>query len=204
VGLDYEIIFNNKSPLKKTFELTIMAWEKTATVLFLLAIFMSLSSHVTASNIEIDKTGTVASVRDGDTFTMASGDKIRLADIDAPELDVPEPGAYAARNYLNSLIYLKTVYLDVDSGEMSYDRLVCMAYADYNSTHYINVNHAMVSSGYAEIWDHQNDFSPSNWALYIEKEGQPSSNSSNNTWLYILIFVIVVIIAVVGVFKIRR
>ena len=173
-------------------------------VLFLLAIFMSLSSsRVTASNFEIDKTGTVASVHDGDTFTMASGDKIRLADIDAPELDVPEPGAYAARNYLNSLIYQKIVYLDVNSGEISHDRLICMAYADYNSTHYINVNHAMVSGGYAKLWDHQNDFSPS--TLYIEKEGQPSINSSNISWLYILIFFIVVIIAVVRVFlKIRR
>lgn len=72
-------------------------------------------------------------VVDGDTFNVTSGDTIRLADIDAPEQD--ENGYLAAKNYLISLVYGKTVYLDVDdlSGADPYGRLICVAFVEYNS-----------------------------------------------------------------------
>lgn len=74
-----------------------------------------------ASEIEIDASGTVYNIVDGDTYDqsgLSDGDRVRLADIDAPESDIN------AENYLSSLIYDKFVYVDIDDiyGKGYYDR----------------------------------------------------------------------------------
>jgi len=95
--------------------------------LYLVSIFLSSSS------IEIDKTAYVTTVIDGDTFDVSTGDRIRLADINAPEYG--EKGFYEAKNQLISLVSNKRVYLDVDDkyNKDQYGRFVCLVYTEYNS-----------------------------------------------------------------------
>lgn len=123
---------------------------------------------------ESDLTAVVSEVIDGDTFHTSSGDKIRLADIDAPE--VGQPGANEATNALISLVSGKTVYLDIDdvSRTDQYGRLVCVVYIDYNSTHVENVNKALLVEGVTVIRDHENnEFDPYTWTLYNQKMETP-------------------------------
>jgi len=138
-------------------------------LLFLvLAVFTSfLVRFVQGSSGEIDATAIVSYVIDGDTFDTTSGDRIRLADIDAPDL-----GEYQyseARSFLTSLVDQKTVYLDVDDVYRTdqYGRLVCVVYVDYNSTHLLNVNRALLVEGYAVIWNFDNEFNPYAWTLHV-------------------------------------
>jgi len=93
---------------------------------------------------------------------LSDGDRVRLADIDAPESDIN------AKNYLSSLIYDKFVYVDIDDiyGKGYYDRWICVVYVRHNSTHVLNVNYAMVLNGYAVIDNYYNEFNPYDWKLY--------------------------------------
>lgn len=113
----------------------------------------------------------VNDVIDGDTFDTTEGYRIRLADIDAPELG--ETGYLEATEYLELLIEDKTVTLDIDSktGTDPYGRYVCLVYVVYNSTHSLNVNQALVIEGYAKIDDYSNnEFDPTTWLLYYPTE----------------------------------
>jgi hypothetical protein len=67
------------------------------------------------------------------------------------------------------------VYLDIDDlyRTGTYGRLICVAYVTYNSTHYVNVNKALLEGGYAEISNYNNEFSPYSWSLYIPKQDIP-------------------------------
>ena len=132
-------------------------------------------SSVAGSTGEIDLTVVVTWVVDGDTIDVASGETIRLADIDTPEKDTP--GYSEATQFMIDLVKGKQVYLDVDDitrTDSSGQRLVCVVYVDYNSTHYENVNKALLEGGYAVVWDHDNnEFEPSNWSLYVLKATIP-------------------------------
>lgn len=125
---------------------------------------------------EVDKISTVTRVIDGDTFDISTGERIRLADVDAPEYY--ESGYSEATDYLSSLIDGKTTYLDVDD-IYTYDyngkgdRLVCVAYVDSDSTHWINVNKALLDEGHAVISNFHNEFSPYSWSLLVPKYGLP-------------------------------
>jgi micrococcal nuclease len=123
---------------------------------------------------EIDETTVVSLVIDGDTFDVTSGDRIRLADIDAPEHY--EEGYSESKNFLSELVHGKTVYLDIDdiSRTDPYDRLVCVVYVDYNSTYVLNVNEALLEYEHAEIWNFtNNEFDPYEWSLYCPMEAIP-------------------------------
>jgi len=63
-------------------------------------------------DIEIDKTAFVTVVIDGDTFDISTSERVRLADINAPETDMN--GYFEAKNQLRILIENKQVYLDID------------------------------------------------------------------------------------------
>ena len=64
------------------------------------------------------------------------------------------------------MIYNKRVYLDVDDFSVTdpYGRYVCLVYADYSATQYINVNKALLERGVAVMDDYtSNEFSPYEW-----------------------------------------
>ena len=120
---------------------------------------------------EIDKTAYVSTIIDGDTFEISTGESIRLADIDCPESY--EYGYQEATNYLSSLIQGKKVSLDIDDHHRTdnYGRLVCVVYVEQGSR-FLNVNKALLDSGFAETWDHNNEFNPNSWNLY-ERNSEP-------------------------------
>ncbi|MEM1821633.1 MAG: thermonuclease family protein [Zestosphaera sp.] len=106
---------------------------------------------------------------------------VRLADIDAPELN--QPGGAEARGALIELLasYGSVVLLDIDKSENAvdeYGRVIAVAYVRVDDTTLLNVNKWMVENEYASIEDLENDFNPSKWSLYItyekEKEKLPT------------------------------
>jgi hypothetical protein len=139
-------------------------------LLLLMALGCTIPIAFGSGSGENDMMTVVNWVIDGDTFNVTAGETIRLADIDAPERD--ETGYTAAKELLISLVSGKTVYLDIDdvSRTDSYDRLVCVAYVDYNSTHVKNINKALLAEGAATLFDHSNnEFNPSTWTLYVSR-----------------------------------
>jgi hypothetical protein len=117
---------------------------------------------------EINETTSVTKVIDGDTFYIQN-DRVRLADINAPE-NGTEPGFSIAKYALANMVGGQTVYLDTDqqSGRDQYGRLVAVVYVKYNSTHYLNVNKALLVQEVAVEKDFtNNEFSPASWALYV-------------------------------------
>jgi endonuclease YncB( thermonuclease family) len=121
----------------------------------------------------------VTSVADGDTLRIAPAimvagdyrDTVRLADINAPELNTTE-GLEALGNLTNLITtYGPIVYLDIDSikGVDNYGRIIAVAYLRYNSTHLLNINEWLVENGYAQVYNFtDNEFDPSTWSLYEE------------------------------------
>jgi len=128
---------------------------------------------VHSSSGEIDEVAVCDWVIDGDTFDTTSGDRIRLADIDAPEYG--ESGYYDAKQCLENLIEGKTVYLDIDDIYETdpYGRLVCVVYVRHSSTHYKNVNKALLVEGVAVISNYYNEFNPYDWTLYVHEDDIP-------------------------------
>jgi len=125
---------------------------------------------------EIDATAVAVKVHDGDTFyldrVINGSNTVRLADVNAPELG--QPLSYEARDFLKGLVLAKTVYLDIDDIYVydyrgTGDRLVCVVYVDYNSTHYENVNKALWIAGLAEKKEYDNEFNADTWTLYVPK-----------------------------------
>jgi endonuclease YncB( thermonuclease family) len=140
---------------------------RSAAVAVIVAMILSPSLLVCcyASSGEIDATAVAVEVHDGDTFHLDrvtnGSDTVRLADVDAPELG--QPLSYEARDFLKGLVLAKTVYLDIDDTYVydyrgTGDRLVCVVYVGYNSTHYENVNKALWIAGLAERKEYDNEF----------------------------------------------
>ncbi len=171
-------------------------------LLLLLALFTAQS----VMSAEIERTATVASVHDGDTFTLTTGEKVRLADLNAPELG--DTGADEATDYLRSLVNQKTVYLDVDDKYEtdSFGRLVCVVYVSHNSTHYLNVNEALISGGYVEARNYDNEFNYNSFVLYLSKTGgsYPESESGSSLVTIAVVGIIALAIALVVIGKVRR
>jgi endonuclease YncB( thermonuclease family) len=133
----------------------------------------------------------VDDVIDGDTFDTSEGYRIRLADVDAPEIG--ETGYLESAEYLELLVEDKTVTLDIDSisGTDPYGRYVCLVYVEYNSTHSLNVNQALVDGGYVVVDNYtNNEFEPIDWTLYIQTEDIPEFPSLT-LLLFMLTFVAV-------------
>lgn len=126
------------------------------------------ASDTAASGWEIDATGFVTRVIDGDTFATDSIGRVRPADIDTPE--VGKPGAAEATSYLIVLVYRRWVYLDGDdlSGTDRYGRLLAVDYVHHHATHSLNVNEGLLRAGHARVWDSPNEFDPATWSLYVD------------------------------------
>ncbi len=138
--------------------------------------------------------GAVVRVIDGDTLDLrvlavykdkylsfnGSTIRIRLADINAPELGTPE--GEEAKRALTSLAYGKNIYLDVDDLHIydRYGRVVALAYLQINSTHLLNINLWLALNDYAEIVDYPNEFNPRRWSLYIVIAQVATGTATNN------------------------
>jgi len=122
--------------------------------------------------------GVVTRVVDGDTFYVSGlPERVRLADVNAPELSTAEgQGAKAA---LEVLTLGRRVCLDIDDLYKTdrYGRFVAVAYLDYNETHWLNVNQWLVERGYAAYVDYPNEFHQP-WPLYLPKAATPKATTS--------------------------
>jgi len=123
--------------------------------------------------------GIVTNVVDGDTFDVTiekadarvaySVERVRLADVDSPELD--SDSGPAARDFTHAVLMNKRVYLDIDdlsaNGRDSYGRLICLAYLAgvYGQPLAApNFNRLLVESGHARQENFtNNEFNPQDW-----------------------------------------
>ena len=146
---------------------------KKITIAIIVIAFLFPLANATA--ISTDKTGAVSGIIDGNSFQLSSGETIKLVAIDTPSSG--QPGYLESKNYLTALIQGKTVILDTGATAVTdqQGRLPCVVYLDYNSTHYENINMAMIQNGYA-VPNSQNSsgFDPTTWAWFVSK--QPSAS----------------------------
>jgi hypothetical protein len=147
-----------------------------AVTIIVLAVLFSL---VAAESISTDSTGVVAAVIDGSSFQLGSGGTIKLAAVDTPSSG--QPGYLESKNYLTALIQGKTVYLDTGAVATTdqQGRLLCIVYLNYNSTHYENVNMAMIQNGYAAPNStSSNGFDPGTWTWFVIKQTPTATPSA--------------------------
>ena len=142
--------------------------KKMTITIIIIAVLFPLAS---ATAISTDKTGTVSAVIDGSSFQLSSSETIKLAAIDTPTLG--QSGYLESKNYLTTLIQGKTVILDEGAASITDQegRLLCVVYLDYNSTHYENINMAMIQNGYAvPNGTISNGFDLGTWAWFVLKQ----------------------------------
>ncbi len=104
------------------------------------------------------KSETVTSVYDGDTFTLSTGEKVRLACIDTPEMKntakkkADKPAAIAARDFLKALIGTADLTIERVQTDL-YGRTVARVYTPDGrelSQEMINSGHAKLFTGYTK------------------------------------------------------
>jgi endonuclease YncB( thermonuclease family) len=117
---------------------------------------------------KLGESGIVIKVVDGDTFDVEGIGRIRLADVNTPEMDSKE--GREAKEYVKGLCYHKKVYLDIDDLYVTgkYGRMIAVVYVPYNETHYVNLNQLLLQEGYAEARDYRNEFDPDDWMGPLE------------------------------------
>ncbi|MGV8175607.1 MAG: thermonuclease family protein [Methanothrix sp.] len=143
----------------------------TSILIFFLS-YTALAAHDEAYGI-------VTNVVDGDTFDVAiekaspkvsySVERIRLADVDSPEMATVE--GPAAKDFTYSILLNKRVYLDIDdlsaTGRDRYDRLVCVARLSGVRGQIIpapSFNRMLIDGGHAWQKDFKdNEFDPQDW-----------------------------------------
>ncbi len=131
-------------------------------VVFILLIVLAI--HLRAAPDEF--CGVVTKVVDGDTFDIDGLGRVRLADVDCPELDTPE--GRSAANYTISWLFGRVVCLDLDDrkGKDEYGRWIAVVYLFSNgsSSPDLIFNKMIVDSGHAIVRDFMdNEFSPADW-----------------------------------------
>lgn len=109
--------------------------------------------------------GKVVGIKDGDTFEIlrnGKAEKVRLADIDAPE----SAQAYgrAARKYASNLCYGKVVTVKPKKKRDQFGRVLGLIYTEDS----LNVNEEMIKAGYA--WRYK--YSKNEAFLQLQKEAK--------------------------------
>jgi len=144
--------------------------------LLILALLLSISLATGSSD---EAYGRVIKVVDGDTFDVSLQDyntsqiaedviRIRLADIDTPEVRGPkacEAGKKASA-YTRTWLLSNYVFLDLDdkTGKDPYGRWVAVVYLSEDGRPGRNFNKQLVDSGHAVIEDFRNnEFDPGSW-----------------------------------------
>jgi len=121
--------------------------------------------------------GIVSRVVDGDTIEVmiekvdpriSSGvERIRLADVDSPEINTPE--GIASRDFSYAVLLGKRVYLDIDDLRVrdSYNRMVSVVYLSGEGGGLLQVpcfNRMLVDSGHGRVENFtDNEFDPQDW-----------------------------------------
>lgn len=123
---------------------------KTTRVVGVFLLLILVASVVSLSAANQPTSGTVTSVTDGDTFVLASGEKVRLAGINTPECNHPQkPVEYyslQAKEKLRSLIEGQFVTLEYGAEKQGkYGRWLAFAYLKDGTF----VNAELVRSGCA-------------------------------------------------------
>jgi len=103
-------------------------------------LFWGIFKVYDTESFEIDITASVYKVIDGDTFDAFPVGRVRLADVNAPELN--EKGGVGAKEALIKLIQDEKVYSDIDDKYVvdRYNRLVSVVYARVDSEKLLNVD----------------------------------------------------------------
>ncbi len=116
--------------------------------------------------------GVVVKVVDGDTFDVEGLGRVRLADVDSPEMDTP--AGKAAKFFTETMLLSETVQLDIDdrSGKDRYGRWVAVVYVEDPETgSSVNFNCMLVDFGHAEVKDFQdNEFDPGGWGAGLHRQ----------------------------------
>lgn len=108
----------------------------------------------------------VSRVIDGDTFVIASGQRVRLIGIDTPEVN--QPYYFEAKQKLANLVANKEVELEKDVSETDkYGRLLCYVYIDA-----IFVNAELVKQGYARVFTYPPDVKYAQLFVNLEREAR--------------------------------
>ncbi len=145
-------------------------------ILRILLLAMMAFLPLVATAAQDEAYGVVTNVLDGDTFDVtiekadsrivSSVERIRLADVDSPEMDMQS--GLTARDFTYAVLMNKRVYLDIDdrsgNGRDPYGRLVCVAYLTGVYGQPLSMpsfNQMLVSSGHAKI----NDFIDNEFTL---------------------------------------
>lgn len=156
-----------------------MKWTITLSLMALLSAFLSIQATVipVAVGLPEEAVGRVASVISGDSLGIDilisdprtnHVDSVKLADITSPSTVTPE--GKAAQRYAHSLLWNKTVYIDIDdnttSGRNEWSQLMCVIYlmdSEYRPI-WPPVNRIIVDAGYAKVDDDKkNEFNASTW-----------------------------------------
>lgn len=149
-------------------------------LLALCSLILILILFPAAAHAALDEAyGMVRNVVDGDTFDLivektdpriASGAvRVRLADVNSPEIETP--AGSAARDFAYAVLMNRRVLLDIDdqsgSGRDSYGRLVCVVYLSGAYGQPIAspcFNRMLVDSGHAVLENFtNNEFNPADW-----------------------------------------
>ncbi|MEM1873855.1 MAG: thermonuclease family protein [Acidilobaceae archaeon] len=183
--------------------------------LFVLLLFVQASIAVTS----FDAAAEVVRVIDGDTLEVLilesrvegvlanSIERVRFADINAPELGTPEGDV--SKLYLESLLPRGArIYLDIDNVRVRdrYGRVVAVVYHRVNDTCLLNVNAHMVRAGHATVWDHDNEFDPSTWRECVDfvLESESVIPSISRFQVFLAIVVPAITVALVAMIAMRR
>ncbi len=134
---------------------------------------------------KLGENGKVTYVVDGDTFDVEGVGRVRLADVNTPEMDTQ--AGINAKTYVKNLIDQELVYLDIDDIYITgyYGRYIAVAYVPHNSTHLVNLNQLLLKTGYADKADYDNEFNPDIWennpTEYIKNPSISSISSTPDT-----------------------
>jgi micrococcal nuclease len=143
----------------KSFIIAVVAFCFLLVILYFTIILLQTEAE---ENEEV-QTFLVVNVTDGDTFEIATGEKVRLICVNSPESG--EEGYVKSKNFLENLILGEEVILEQDEnatpteGYDKYNRLLRYAYIDYKNGTRIFINKELVKNGYAVVYPYGNNTS---------------------------------------------
>ncbi len=163
--------------------LTLMAWSAYAALALKPDVIAYLEYVVDGDTLRVR---VVASCAERYEKLVGFEGRVRLADINAPEVYTPE--GLRAKHALEELLKGKRIiYVDVDDVYVfdRYGRIVGVVMIPYNESHLLVVNEWLLEHGYAEPRDYPNEFRPG-WPLYLpatvlntcEKHGEDSKTTT--------------------------